>query len=137
VGAEEPNPDTLLPIDDAAPEADRGTDLLAPEPAALIGLDRLVEVACQPQPLELSRLGLIHEVFRRMEDPGVEIPLLGAVRLCGGRGEHLEDDVRHASAFFPGDPGLALAVRVDTTHPEDVRSAEGLLRKVVSHLFRD
>src|SRR3954468_8393069 len=137
VRAEEPDPVVLLPFDFAVPEADEGSELLAPEPSVLVGLDRLVEAARQAQPFELAGLVLVQEVFRRAEDTGIEVPLLGAVLLRGGGGEHLEDDVRQASSLFPGDPGLALAARVDAAHPEDVRAAEGPLLQSLRLLFRD
>src|SRR5436305_12384980 len=136
VRGEEPDPVVLLPFDFAVPEADEGSELLAPEPSVLIGLDRLVEAAGKTQPFELAGLVLVHEVFRRAEDTGIEVPLLGAVLLRGGGGEHLEDDVRQASALFPGDPGLALAARVDAAHPEDVRAAKGPPWQSLRHLFR-
>src|SRR5262249_15920767 len=79
VRMEEPDPVVLFPLDFAVPESDGGSEFLAPDPSVLIGLDRLVEAAGQAQPFELSRLGLVHEVFRRAEDPGIKIPLVGAV----------------------------------------------------------
>src|SRR3954469_2383832 len=141
VGTEEPEPVVLSLLHglhrDAVPEAHRRPELIAPEPAVLIGLDRLVEPARQAKSLQLPRLRLVEEVLRRAEDPGVEIALLGAVLLRGRWREHLEDDVRQASALFPGDPDLALAVRVDAPHPEDVRASESLLGQPFRLLLRD
>src|SRR3954452_3449408 len=141
IGAVEPEPILLSFLQDflhdTAPDTHGRSELLAPEPPVLIGLNGLVEPARQAKPFQLARLRLVEEVLRRAEDPGVEIALFGAVLLRGGGGEHLEDDVRQASVLFPGDPDLAFAVRVDASHPEDVRSAESALRKVVGDLDRD
>src|SRR3954447_3348294 len=108
VRAEEADPVVPLCLDDAVPQADEDPELLAPEPPMLAGLNRLVEPARQAQSLQLACRGLVEEVLRRAEGPGIEVPLLGAILVGRGGGEHLEDDVRQASILFPSDPHLAL-----------------------------
>ena len=60
-------------------------------------------------PSSAPGLRVVQVVLRRMEDLGVELSLVLAVDV-GRRGrQQLDDDVRQAPAFFPGDPALAVA----------------------------
>src|SRR5436305_6484386 len=137
VGTEEPDPVGRTSVHDTMPDAEGHPELLAPEPSVLVGRDRLVEPVRQTQPFHLPGLRVAQEVLRRAEDPGVEVPLLGAVLLRGGGREQLDDEVRQPPSLLPGDPDLALAVRVDAAQPEDVRSTKGPPRQSLRHLLRD
>ena len=51
--------------------------------------------------LQLAVPGIVEEVLRRAEDPGVEVLLDRAVLFRGLGGEQLEDEVRQAAVFLP------------------------------------
>src|SRR5947199_6980915 len=121
---EEAQPVGFLRAQGSGPQAELQSELCAPEPPLSVGRQGLIAIPLEPEAVEPPGAGLEEEVLWRAEGARIEVLLDRPVDLRGRRREELDDDVGHAAALLPGDPGLALARPLDAADIEDVRAAE-------------
>src|SRR6185436_19894880 len=107
VAPEQPDPVVLHVFIDTMPDAEEGSELLAPEAALGVRHHRHVGAAHQTEALQLPEVRVVQVVLGGPEDPGIEILLLFAVDGSRRGGRQLDDHVRKASSFLPRHPHLA------------------------------